>query len=61
MPGPLHGVRVVELAGIGPDFMAPPAPRFSRTRARTPQPPTAEAFDINDILMQWMAQPRVAP
>jgi alpha-methylacyl-CoA racemase len=32
---------------------AAPAPRFSRTPAATPEPPTAETFDVEDILKRW--------
>jgi alpha-methylacyl-CoA racemase len=40
---------------VGRVEQAAPAPRFCRTPAETPQPPTAETFDVEDILMRWRA------
>jgi crotonobetainyl-CoA:carnitine CoA-transferase CaiB-like acyl-CoA transferase len=63
--GPLHGLKVVELAGLGPAPTVPmnliddvpqpaPAPRFSRTPTVTPRPPrSASRDDALASLRRW--------
>jgi hypothetical protein len=54
-PGPLAGVRVLKLAGIGPFgvIQPEPAPRMSRTPGRIQSGPTEPGADSIDVLRTW--------
>lgn len=49
--GPLQGLRVIEITGLGP------APRFSRTPAGVASGPPAPGADTAAVLRDWLGKP----